>query len=157
MILHCLDVLTLGVIISKLKCYERMSSLIGVDLYGCSFWVNKGSPQWIQNQSSIQVHHWSSWLDHKGFKNPSSSPIVLPPKDLCFLPIDGAVSLSSMAIQFLRSGVWKTRNARNRKCNYAVNVIKCKTKAGFRRKLQQQHDRLDHHLDISSQSIQHNF
>ena len=45
---------------------------------------------------SIQVHHWSPLLDHKGFENPSSSPICLPPKDLCFLPVDGMRSLLDM-------------------------------------------------------------
>ena len=59
-------------------------------------WANKGGPRWIQNQTSIQVHHWSPLLDQKGFKNPSSSPIVLPPKDLCFLPVDGMCSLLDM-------------------------------------------------------------
>ena len=33
-------------------------------------WVNKGGPRWIQNQTSIKVHHRSSLLDLKGFKNP---------------------------------------------------------------------------------------
>ena len=28
-------------------------------------WANKGGPWWIQNQTSIQVHHWSPLLDHK--------------------------------------------------------------------------------------------
>ena len=104
MILHHLDVLTLGVVISKLKCYKRMSSLnrgwtswhSTSSHMTLASWVNKGCSWWIQNQTSIQVHHWSPLLDQKGFKNPSSSPIVLPPKDLCFLPVDGMHRLLDM-------------------------------------------------------------
>ena len=59
-------------------------------------WASKGGLRCLHNQSNIQVHHWSSLLDYKSFKNPSSSPKVLPPKDLCFLPIDGMCSLLDM-------------------------------------------------------------
>ena len=59
-------------------------------------WANKGGPQWIQNQTSMKVHHWSSLLDLKGFKNLSPSPVVLPHKDPCLLPIDGVCSLLDM-------------------------------------------------------------
>ena len=59
---HRLDVLTLGVVISKLKCYERMSSLNrGWTSWRSTFghvtvasWVHKGDPWWIHNQTSIQ-------------------------------------------------------------------------------------------------------
>ena len=47
----------------------------------------------MENQTSIKVHHWSSLLDLKGFKNPSPSPVALHHKDPCFLPIDGVYSL----------------------------------------------------------------
>ncbi len=39
----------------------------------------KGDPRWIQNQTSIKVHHWFSLVDLKDFfKNPSSSVVSLP-------------------------------------------------------------------------------
>ena len=105
MILHRLDVLTLGVVINKLKCYKRMSSL------------NRGWTSWRSTSGHMAVASWAnmnmgsminpksdqhpgsslfSLLDHKDFKNPSSSPIALPPKDLYFLPVDGMCSLSDM-------------------------------------------------------------
>ena len=93
-----------GVVISKLKCYERMSSLNRgwTSWHSTSghmtvaSWANKGGTRWSQNQTSMQVHYWSPLLDHKGFKKPSSSPIVLSPKDFCFLPVDDMHSLLDM-------------------------------------------------------------